>query len=244
MSTTTITYLGATGGCGLASLKHSIAAPNMTAIALCRTPSKLTAHFPSNPSNLIIKPGNAHDVDAVAACLTVPGDDTRLVDTIAFSIGGAFDFARFTIDDDEVCRKGMATLLAALKKLRARGVTGRPLITAISTTGISNHGRDVPLLFVPMYHIMLKVPHVDKKIMEDTLISSGERFVVVRPSLLQDSAKPERKIRVGVEDPGKGVESREVGYVISREDVGRWMFEELVRGGGKGFEGKMVSLTW
>lgn len=240
---TTITYLGASGGCGLASLKHSIAA-NMTVTALCRTPAKLTAHFPSSPSNLIIKPGNAHDIDAVAACLTVPGDATRLVDTIAFSIGGAFDFTRFTIDDDQVCRKGMATLLAALTKLRAGGVTGRPLITAVSTTGVSNHGRDVPLLFVPMYHVMLKVPHVDKKIMEDTLVASSERFVIVRPSLLQDGAKPERKIRVGVEDPVKGVESKEVGYAISREDVGRWMFDELVRGGGKGFEGKMVSLTW
>jgi hypothetical protein len=237
---TTITYLGATGGVGLASLKRALNA-NMTCIALVRTPSRLTAHFPSNPPNLIIKEGNAHDVDAVAACLTHEG---RMVDKIAFSIGGAFDFSRLTIDDTEVCRKGMTTLLKALEKVRNGGITGRPLISAVSTTGISSHTRDVPLLFVPLYHVMLKVPHVDKKIMEDTLTSSGERFVVVRPSLLVDGENPNKKIRVGVEDPIKGVKSKEVGYTISREDVGRWMFEQLVVKDGEGFEGKMVSVTW
>ena len=36
-----------------------------------------------------------------------------------------------------------------------------------------------------------------------------------------------------------------VGYKISREDVGGWIFDELVhRDGGEKFAGKMVSITY
>ncbi|CAM1509843.1 Fc.00g001780.m01.CDS01 [Cosmosporella sp. VM-42] len=242
-STKTIAYLGASGGCGLQSLKRAVAA-NHTCIALCRTPSKMDVNFPSKPANLIVKPGNAHDIDAVAACLTVPGNPTQLVDAISFTIGGAFNFSKMSIDDPDVCKKGMAVLLEALNKLRREGAQGQPLLVVISTTGISEHAKDVPLLFRPMYSFMLKMPHEDKKVMEKTLVASPERWVMVRPSFLCDGEKPERKIRVGVEDPAKGVERSEVGYVISREDVGRWMFEELLNKDARDYEGKAVSITW
>ncbi|POR38586.1 Uncharacterized protein TPAR_01237 [Tolypocladium paradoxum] len=244
-STQTIAFLGATGGCGLAALRRSVAAGH-TCIALCRTPAKLQALFPDKPANLVLKQGNAHDVAVVASILTCPSDSTRLVDAVNFSIGGIVTMPKMTMDDPDVCKKGIAALLEALAKLRAEaGATGRPLIAVVSTTGISTHGRDVPLLFVPLYHLALHVPHEDKRVAEKSLFDGSERFVIVRPSLLTDGEKPGKKIRVHIEGRG-GIEQKEVGYFISREDVGRWMFENLLANSevGSKYEGKAVGLTW
>ncbi|RYP25942.1 hypothetical protein DL767_008215 [Monosporascus sp. MG133] len=260
----TIAFFGATGGCGLSALRHSLAA-GLTCIALCRTPSKLADRFPSAQyPNLTVVQGNAHDADAVARCLVVPSDPSHqtnlgahLVDTIVFSLGGAFIWSRLTLDDPHVCERGIAAVLDAIATVRSSNpkYTGwRPTIAAVSTTGISRAGRDIPLLMVPLYHGILRIPHADKRALEDRLVarrgSGGEDcdydYVVVRPSLLSDGAKPERDIRVGVEDlRAEVLESRETGNFISREDVGRWIFEELVHGGGgKRYHGKAVSITW
>ncbi|KOS20963.1 Flavin reductase (NADPH) [Escovopsis weberi] len=248
-----LAFFGASGGCGLFALKKAVAA-GYTCIALCRNPSKLEAHFPALPANLIIKPGNAHAQADVAACLqAVPSPSSsplssapRLVDAVYFTIGGAFNAKNFSIDDPDVCRKGITTLHDAIAALRAQGFPGRPLVVVGSTTGISKHKRDVPLMMMPMYSIMLKQPHKDKKAMEDIVVAGPERFVLVRPSFLTDGEKPDRKIRVAVEDPDKGVERLENGYFISREDVGRWVFENLLMGGGapNQYEGKAVGITW
>ena len=80
MTTKTITFFGASGGVGLAALKHSLAAGHKC-IALCRDPSRLTdALTPSERenSNLTINKGNAHDLEAVSASLTK--SDGNLVD--------------------------------------------------------------------------------------------------------------------------------------------------------------------
>ncbi|KAI5457602.1 hypothetical protein BGZ63DRAFT_62930 [Mariannaea sp. PMI_226] len=239
----TIAYFGATGGCGLNSLKLAVA-DGHTCIALCRTPAKLEALFPAKPSNLIVKQGNAHNADHVAACLAHPHDPTRLVDIINFSIGGQFDPMHLTIDDPDVCKNGIVALLQAIASVRANtGRQGQPLICAISTTGISKHGRDVPLGFAPLYHMGLKIPHADKRAMEDHLIVSGERYTIVRPSFLVED-KPGRKIRVGVEDPRHGFESKAVGYFISREAVGRWMYENLIEDATPRYVGKVACITW
>lgn len=70
--------------------------------------------------------------------------------------------------------------------------------------------------------------------MEKAIQELTDRYVIVRPSLLTNGkALGEKKIRTGTE------ERPAVGYTISREDVGRWVFENLVRGGaGAGGEGK------
>lgn len=121
----------------------------------------------------------------------------------------------------------MATLLEALAKLRKDGAPGRPYIIVCSTTGISKFGRDIPLAMVPLYHFLLKMPHADKRVMEEKLRASGEDYTIVQPSLLMggESKKP---IRVGIEDPKTGKETEAIGYTISREDSGRWFAENLV----------------
>lgn len=239
-----IAFIGASAGCGLAALRRAVSAGD-TCIALCRTPAKMSVHFPSAPSNLVVRAGNAHDASAVASCLVRPDDPRRLVDAIHVSVGGQLDVWTLTLDDPDVCKKATACILSALASLRAEGRDGRPLCTAISTTGISKFGRDVPLGMLPMYRWMLQQPHADKEVMERQLAASGERVVMVRPSFLKNEAKPEKEIRVGVEDPTKDVENKEVGYFIARDDVGRWVYENLLRDPAEcQYEGKAVSLSW
>ncbi len=94
--------------------------------------------------------------------------------------------------------------------------------------------------------------------MEDLLISTTSSsatnnplrgLIVVRPSMLSDGKREgKEKVRVGVEGPnGEVVDEKNgpvVGYSISRQDVGGWIFEQVVEGRGKGWEGKMVSLSY
>lgn len=64
-------------------------------------------------------------------------------------------------------------------------------------------------------------------------------YVILRPSALTNGkAQGEEKVRVGTE------ESPSVGYWISREDVGLWMFENLLEGDGGRFVGQKVTVTY
>lgn len=242
----TITFIGASSGCGLSALRRALA-DGHACIALARSPAKLQQAFPDKPSNLYVREGDAHDVDAVMACLTVQADSAapRFVDAVCSSIGGVM--TGLTFSDPNVCKKGASTLLDAVGRLREMGTKGQPLIVAVSTTGISKHQRDVPLLFTWPYKFGLNVPHDDKAVMEESYRVSGERFVLIRPSLLVDGKEDwkECPIKVGIEDLDKGVEVKAVGYTISRGEVGRWIYENCL-----GHEvlpryaGKAVGLTW
>lgn len=241
MASKTITFLGASTGVGLYALKHTLAAGHKC-IALCRTPSKLTDILPieSNP-NLEVIQGNAHDKTVLSKALVKK--DGTLVDEIVSTIGGKFIFSRMTIDDPNVCRKGMAALLETITQLRRDGARGRPRIIVCSTTGLSDFGRDVPLVLSPLYHVMLKVPHIDKKAMEKALVESGEDFTIIRASLLVDG-ETDTVIRVGIEDPKKGRESDAIGYTISREDTGRWVSEHLILNGEGKYLNKIATVTY
>ena len=237
----TVAFLGASTGVGLSALKHTLAAGNRC-MALCRVPSKLTAIFPPETTpNLSIIQGNAHDIDAVSQCLLA--SKGNLVDEIISTIGGKFIFPQMTIDDTEVCRKGMAIILESLAQLRSGGATGKPHIVVCSTTGMSRFGRDVPLAMVPLYHLVLRVPHRDKKIMEDRLVDSGEDYTIIRPSLLVNG-ETSNEIRVGIEDPKTGRESAAVGYTISREDTGKWVAANLVLRLEQRYVNKIVMVTY
>ncbi|KAK9791883.1 putative NAD(P)-binding protein [Seiridium cardinale] len=253
MSAKTIAFFGATGGCGLAALKHSLA-DGHTCIALCRTPSKLTDQLPVDKyPNLTVMQGNAHDVAAVSKCVVCPTNPQRFVDHIVSAVGGAFSPTTFSIDDPHVCERATETLLQAITAVRQGGASGTPRIAAISTTGISKTGRDLPVAMFLLYRFMLGVPHKDKEAMEDKFVASGEDFVLVRPSFLVDGKNEANKqVRVGVEDVRNGknvVEKKEWGYTISREAVGRWIYQNLIRGNGdkedkNEYSGRAVSLTF
>lgn len=243
--TKTIAFFGASTGIGLAAMKHSLAAGHQC-IALCRTPAKLAAIFPPGTTpNLRVVEGNAHDEDAVAGCLVA--SDGAIVDTVVTTIGAVMT-GFLVFDDPDVCRKGMATLLAALGRVRRdRGDAAggrRPLIVACSTTGTSRHGRDYPFYMAPLYKLVIRVVVADKVAMEDALAASDERFTVVRPSMLTDGATT-TPVRVGIEDPATGRRDvTAIGRSISREDTGKWVADNLLLQFDERYAGKMVSLTW
>lgn len=231
-----IAFLGASTGVGLGALKHSLEAGHQC-VALCREPKKLDnlkAH------NLKIVKGNAHDLDIVSQLIVAP--DGTFVDEIITTIGGKFSTSTMGIDQPQVCEMGMDTLIAAITSLRKQGVAGAPHIIACSSTGVSKFGRDLPLLMVPLY-MALKGPHADKVKMEDKLVASGEKFTVIRASLLTDG-ESEKVIRVGIEDPKTGFESKAIGYTISREDAGKWVARNLVQDMNVAYLNKMVVITY
>lgn len=234
----TVAFMGASTGVGLAALKRTLAAGHQC-VALCRTPSRLTAILsPEANANLRVIQGDAHDVSTVSQLIRK--DDGSLVDAVVSTIGAKPSMSAF-FDAIEVCGKGMVVLLEAMDQLRKGGAAGRPYIIACGSTGMSKFGRDIPLAMVPLY-VTLKKPHEDKKVMEAKLLESGEDFTVIRPSFLLNG-ETNKKIRAGIEDPKKGPESKEIGYTISREDAGKWVAENLVLERKPQYINKMVSIT-
>ncbi|KAI2627332.1 NAD(P)-binding protein [Hypomontagnella submonticulosa] len=240
MAQKTIAFFGASTGVGLSALKYSLAAGHRC-IALCREPTKLTnAVANRNTTNLQVLQGNAHDAVAASRCLKA--SDSQLVDEIVFTIGARQIPGKMALDDPHVCEKGISTVIGAITGLRKQGLAGRPHIIVCSTTGLSKFGRDTPVVIVPVYALLLKVPGADKKIMEDKLANSGEDFTIVRASRLIDG-ETDKKIRVGIEDPETGIESKAIGYSISREDAGRWIAQNLVQDMSSKYMNKTVTIT-
>jgi hypothetical protein len=197
-------------------------------------------------SNLTIVQGSIKDLATVKEVLS------HNAQIIVSGIGGSgrmqFSLSKpLLMDDPNICGDAVKTVLTALRELDSEGkLTTRPLFTVISTTGLSKK-RDVPLLLYPLYHWLLHVPHIDKRIMEDTVAKatteSNQRiggFVIVRPTLLTDgAANGKSKVKVGWERHPDAVSAQEagpgpaMGYTISRADVGAWIFENIVAGNGE-----------
>ncbi|KAF7596515.1 hypothetical protein BBP40_001387 [Aspergillus hancockii] len=249
----TVAFFGATGGCVLSCLILTLNA-GRHCTALVRNPSKLQdmlqQHGVSDSiikQNLTLIEGNVTDVAAVQQALL--GPDNQPVDFVISGIGGRMNFSNPiwpTLDDPTVCQTAMRTILTA-----ARNLSQAPQLVVLSTTGISKK-RDLPVAMMPMYHWMLKVPHEDKRQMEALIHQEMERplgeraisdFIIVRPSFLTDGdGDGMAKIKEGTE------EQPAVGYVISRSDVGRWLFERVVRLGKLSREqslylGKAITIT-
>jgi hypothetical protein len=152
-------------------------------------------------------------------------------------------------EDPTLCRDAVATILAVL---RARPALVKPALIMISTVGVSRHGRDIPVLLKPVY-AMIHEAHEDKKAMEDLAIQAVTehpapigRYFVVRPTLLTNGrAKGLERVRFDVEDGA--VAKKAVGWTIARAEVGRFMFERIVRpfeGGKDEGSGKIFQVTY
>lgn len=248
----TLAFFGATGDCAGYCLARALNA-GYDCRALARTPAKLTASLKNKSvssetldRHLTIIQGDVKDVSAVKETLTLPaGPPGNVVDQIISGIGGtpAFQWSLiqpFTLTDPTICQDAGRTILKALEELQSTSQeeTKKPILINVSTTGIPspNCPRDVPLLFVPLYHWGLAVPHEDKKVLQETLAAHMKSeskvlqgFIHVKPSLLMDGEA------IGLQAVREGVEAEPaVGYTIRRADVGSWMFERLVKGEVKG----------
>lgn len=239
----TIAFFGATGGCAGHCLAYSLnAGYNCTALA--RTPAKLTSSLKAKgisaetlDRHLTIVQGDVKDVEAVKRTLLLPDGKDEVVDQIMSGIG-TYPALQWSIrrpvfqPDATLCRDAVATILRALQQLKANK---KPLFINMTTTGIQPEGkpRDVPLLFVPLYHWLLASPHEDKRgvvemLAEHMRLPDDEQVIegcvnVMASLLLDGEGRGLQAVREGV------VEKPAVGYTIQRKDVGLWIFERLVK---------------
>ena len=214
-------------------------------------------------AHLTIVEGNVKDIAAVSQALRT--DRSQAVDIIISGIGSIPTLRPNLIrpvglNDDTICQDATKTILAAL---RALSTPKKPLFITLSTTGLSDEARDVPIALVPLYHWLLAIPHMDKKEVERLLaaevaLAPAEQiirgFIVIRPSLLTDGKRLGLdNVRVGREHlrikEGDDVPPAEpaIGYTISREDVGGWIFDKIVHdvaGADTNFVNKFVTLTY
>ncbi|MCJ1389662.1 hypothetical protein MMC18_002519 [Xylographa bjoerkii] len=241
----TVAYFGATGGCANAALVLALK-NSYHCTAFVRTPANLTKMLLAKgisqeliDSHLQIIKGDIRDVSTISPALMLNG---KIVDMIVSGIGSVPSLTAKV--DWTICRTGVRNILDAVASLNS---TTPPFLTVISTTGISKGPRDVPLLFVPLYHVALATPHVDKQAMEDVVLEAASKpqseqalmsgYTIIRPSLLIDW-KEGTKLRVGTE------EKPILGYTISRESVGRWIYEDVIAERGSKWSGKTVTLTY
>jgi hypothetical protein len=216
-----------------------------------RNPEKLTKLLESH--DIFSKTITSH-LTIITGNVKTPADVSRTIlpstQIIVSGIGATPAWKRGdllpSIDDPIICQNGTSTILEVLQ---SRQSPVKPLLVVISTTGISKFGRDIPLAMVPLYHWLLSVPHKDKKVMEEMVITAVEgehaaigEYAIIRPSLLTNGDGG--KVRAEVEDGN--IAKGAVGYTISRKDVGRYIFEGVVQkytGLPKG-NGKIVSITY
>ncbi|KAF3925744.1 hypothetical protein ABW20_dc0100286 [Dactylellina cionopaga] len=263
--TKSVAFFGATGGSVLASLELSLRS-GYHCSALVRSADKLKGLLAKTTpiANLRIVEGDALNPVSVRDVLVDPSTNT-VVDTIINGLGGhpsGNNPLTWTFSQPTICEDTTKVIMATLEELKPATA---PFAFFISTTGVDNE-RDVPALALPFYHYSLKVPHIDKGKMEELVVVAGEKglfrnWTIIRPSLLTDGEATYGKIQVGYKDcekskglngeltlaeggcGWKGVKGQAIGYVISRKDVGAFVFEEGVVHGGDKFKGKKVTLT-
>ncbi|EED15603.1 conserved hypothetical protein [Talaromyces stipitatus ATCC 10500] len=253
----TVAFFGATGGCTNACLTHLLLSSDYKAIALVRTPQKLIDSLKRQPGitdailaqKLSIVQGDATDVATVKRTLLFQGDGhanstPKLVDAIISGIG-AYPRQQTT-----------TTLVSALREIYAeqQQQENKPVVTVISTTGLASPAgakEDVPIGLRTLYHSLLAEPHKDKKRMEEILSDKENSalfrgVVIVRPTLLkgdgivQSKDASSKTVRAGTEfEPV-------TGYTISRADVGRWIWKNMLLSEDRGEKwiGRRVSLAY
>lgn len=159
-------------------------------------------------------------------------------------------FSKMRNDDPHVNENGMKALLQALSRYRAEQNKPEfaPRLFAVSTCGVSDVARRIPVLLIPLYATLIKSPAKDKDAMEKALVKSDEKkWTIVRPSIFTDG--PEAApgtITEGIEDPVAGVDVVPwvPGYTISRVDVGKWIFENLVQKEEEKYVKKAVMISY
>ena len=240
----TIMVLGSTGGCTLNFTIRALQEGHQVS-ALVRSANKLTTLLKENAvtsselKNLTIVEGNSKNETDMVKALQING---QVVDLIESGIGARPTFKNLipSIEDPNICENTMTTLFKALSAIRVSAPSAykRPILIGISTTGISEYGRDLPLPMIPVYAALASQPHKDKKLMEKMIKTEGSKedsllsgWCIVRASFLEMGTKNVgwENLRVGVEEYGKPMPKSAIGWVISRPDVGRWIYAALVK---------------
>lgn len=201
----------------------------------------------------------------MSKALISPLDKEVLVDVILSGVGAYPTFQwslrrPLPLTDPTICETAIRTIFTALSDLssaaKLQSTNGKPvekpLLIPISTVGCGRR-RGIPLSIYLPYHYLLGSPLADKLRMEEVVLKDKgahvRDFVIMRPPFLTDGeARGDSVLRVGwewgaerndqaVKEPGP-----EIGYYVSRKDIGAWIFQKVVVQGG--WEGKCVYLTY
>ncbi|CUS12745.1 unnamed protein product, partial [Tuber aestivum] len=255
-----VAFFGPTGGCALAALELALGS-GCRCSALTRRPSHLRSQLSTLSAetleNLTIIEGTVQTPAAVLDTLRSQTNPSFPRKYIISGIGGVpkFGFNPFrpTLDNPHVCQEAGEAILSGLRQLKsgvAEGEWRQPLLAVISTTGLVPG--ELPFVMKPLYGI-LKIPHEDKVKMEGVVTGAEEglvRWIVARAGLLTDGpaggavrAGYAGRIRNGSGKWGD-VQGVAVGYRISRGDVGRWLFEEVIGQDGGEWVGRKVCLVY
>lgn len=145
-----------------------------------------------------------------------------------------------TMIDPTICGDATDSILTAMSQTN---MPCQPLLVVISANGVRDDiPRDYPLILTPLYRWLLTGIYDDKRRMEASLenAKTAGGFVVVRPSaLINGESRGLKAIRQGT------TKKPVLGYSISRDDVGLWVFENLVQRGEKiDFLNDGVSITY
>ncbi|KAE8391786.1 hypothetical protein BDV23DRAFT_63589 [Aspergillus alliaceus] len=204
-----VAFFGATGGCVLACLVRALKA-GIRCSALVRDPAKL--------HDLLRQRGLSETITAEKLSV-VKGDVT--------DISAVQQTLRPRLDNPTICQDAVRTILAA-----CRGLERKPVLVAISSVGLTDKKRDAPIAMVPLNYWALRDPHADKKVMEEIIFEEMKKpeaerairdYALVRPSwFINGEGIGLGGIRDGTE------ECPAIGYTISRNDVGLWIYENLV----------------
>ncbi|RAO66703.1 uncharacterized protein BHQ10_002715 [Talaromyces amestolkiae] len=269
-----VAFFGATGGCTNACLASLLLFSEYQAIALARTPQKLLDSLKKQPGitdailaqRLSIVKGDATNVADVKRTLLFQADDNKnsnaepkLVDAIVSGIGAypqrkKGTWLTFEMDNRNITEQSTTALVSAMQEIRAQQQQQqehKPVVTVISTTGLAipaGSKEDVPFGLQTLYHSLLAEPHKDKKRMEEIISENAALFqgvIITRPTLLNGDGIVKvdgvrKTVRAGTEDaPAKG-------YLISRSDVGGWIWENVLKPTehGKKWYGRRVSLAY
>lgn len=220
---------------------------------MARSPSKLRdllkhrgVEESTITDRLAIIPGDATNVDTVKKALIVRNRPANL---IISGVGGKPSFANPlnpTLDNPTICQDATRAILTAASALDVSSPSDKPVLAVTSTTGLNDHARDVPYLMMPLYLWALRVPHADKRIMEGLILEAMQKpprkrpiqsYTILRPSVFTDGdVDTLENVKVG------GEHNPAIGYTITRKQVGRWIFENLVQAQGRYHE-EILSIT-
>ena len=252
----TIAFFGATGGCTLACLEHTLNAGHR-AIALARNPEKLSEMLTDRDMGLMKKDlsivkGNVRNVEDVLEVLQTAG---KSIDLVISGVGiwrppvllsqdtdllpGSKPVPQFslrtplTMVEPTICEDATKNIVKATNQLNVH-----PILVFISAHGVAPY-IDIPIWLLPMHSWLLKGPFDDKRAAHRALLSSNERWVSVRPSVFTDGKS------LGLGSVREGIdENAALGWTISRADVGLWMFESLIKGPVDKYVGHNVTVTY
>jgi hypothetical protein len=209
-------------------------------------------------SQLIVTEGSSRDVKTVVRLLR---SDPELI------FSGITSLPKFSINpfrpigmqDATITGDSAIAIINALRELRSTGrISNSPLYIPISSTG---HGsqRDQPLLLIPLYLWLLPIAQEDTAVLEKVVREAANEadsplggYVMLRaPLLTHGKMKGRESVRVGwiwEDEVFKNQDEEEqgikIGWTISRLDLAKWMFEELVQGDAYKWKGKCVYLTY